>query len=571
MKLSYIWVRDFKGFHKEEFNFSSEFSYNYDEENQVITRHKNIKYIPDFFGESINGVTGIVGKNATGKTNLLELIQYIVYGANNIINSSFVCITEDSQGALLYTSDIDEIANNFGANVKIYKNQLEGLDSIFFSNVFDGRNYNFSKKVLNLSTNSLLRTQFGENVNRNYQNTIKEQIRFFNSNQIQLLKVLQTKDVSEDLDSITPEQIVLTSPIWSNIRRRFTNFQKELSFRRKIEINLEDFIKDYRQKITTSKSKKVFLYYTAFLVFVDVLLNREIYKFKETKVFHTREELDVKLEDLLRPLNSKNSLENLFDYWTGSFAEEINVFFELKRTANFLQELRDDPYWIEAQGKRQDLGKYSNRKIQFQFEYDKKFGRLLNRYLDAVSNQNLVYTIDWLGMSSGHKAFVNLFSKFYSIRNKIDNDNVIITIDEGDLYFHPQWQREFLNSLLVVLPKILECNIQLFLTTHSPFLLSDLPKNNLIFLERNNIELNVIPNSKIDGETFGGNIGELYLDAFFMEGKLLSEFAAHKIQTLVDKINRKEDLSLDDRNLINLIGEDLIRIQINNLLNDSNR
>lgn len=570
MKLSYIWILDFKGFYNEEFNFSSEFLYSYDQSKQVVTRNKNNKYIPNFFGEGITEVTGIVGKNATGKTNLLELIQYIVYGANTIINSSFLCIIENPQGALIYSLNIDDITNNFGAKVVKYKNQIEGFESVFFSNVFDGRNYNFSKKALNLSTNSLLRTQFGENVNRNYQNTIKEQIRFFNSNEIQLIKTLQTNDISEDFDNITPEQIVLTSPIWSNIRRRFTNFQKELSFRRNIEINLEDFIKDYRQKITISKSKKVFLYYTAFLVFVDVLLNREIYKFKETKVFHTREELDMKLEGLLLPLNSKTSLENLFDYWTGSFAEEINVFFELKRTANFLRELRDDPYWIEAQGERQDLGKYSNRKIQFKFEYDKKFGRLLNRYLDAVSNQNLVYTIDWLGMSSGHKAFVNLFSKFYSIRNKIDKDNVIITIDEGDLYFHPQWQREFLNSLLVVLPKILECNIQLFLTTHSPFLLSDLPKNNLIFLERNSIELNVIPNSEIDGETFGGNIGELYLDAFFMQGKLISEFAASKIQELIYKIKNERALSREDEILIESIGDEFIKIEIQNLRNGKN-
>jgi hypothetical protein len=52
---------------------------------------------------------------------------------------------------------------------------------------------------------------------------------------------------------------------------------------------------------------------------------------------------------------------------------------------------------------------------------------------------------------------------------------------------------------------------------------------------------------------------------------LISRFAADKIQKVVDKINTKEKLNSDDEKLIELIGEDLIRIQIKNLLNDPNR
>jgi hypothetical protein len=112
----------------------------------------------------------------------------------------------------------------------------------------------------------------------------------------------------------------------------------------------------------------------------------------------------------------------------------------------------------------------------------------------------------------------------------------------------------------------------LFLTTHSPFLVSDLPKDNLLFVNKNQDgNLSVIPNDEIDGETFGGNIGELFLDAFFMKGSLISHFAASKIQIMVDKIRiQGGQIDVNDRILISVIGDELIRSQLKKLVNDKN-
>jgi hypothetical protein len=149
----------------------------------------------------------------------------------------------------------------------------------------------------------------------------------------------------------------------------------------------------------------------------------------------------------------------------------------------------------------------------------------------------------------------------------------LICIDEGDLYFHPKWQTEFLFKLINILPKLLDKNCQIFLTTHSPFLVSDLPKSNLLFVQKDQDgNLSVIPKEQIEGETFGGNIGELYLDAFFMQGSLISHFAASKIQAIVDKVkDNKTQLTNEDRILIDEIGEQLIKLQIKKILNDTNR
>ena len=73
MELVYIWVEDYKNIQKQGFNFSPKFKCHYDEEKNELTIDENDDYIPDFFGENIN-VTAIVGKNGSGKSNILNVI-----------------------------------------------------------------------------------------------------------------------------------------------------------------------------------------------------------------------------------------------------------------------------------------------------------------------------------------------------------------------------------------------------------------------------------------------------------------------------------------------------------------
>ena len=49
---------------------------------------------------------------------------------------------------------------------------------------------------------------------------------------------------------------------------------------------------------------------------------------------------------------------------------------------------------------------------------------------------------------------------------------------------HPEWQRTFLKDLISFVNKTFQSNrIQIVLTSHSPFLISDLPKESVILLE----------------------------------------------------------------------------------------
>jgi predicted ATP-binding protein involved in virulence len=54
----------------------------------------------------------------------------------------------------------------------------------------------------------------------------------------------------------------------------------------------------------------------------------------------------------------------------------------------------------------------------------------------------------------------------------------IVLIDEIDLHLHPQWQRRVLPALTKTFP-----NCQFIVTTHSPQVLSEVPKESVFILE----------------------------------------------------------------------------------------
>lgn len=173
---------------------------------------------------------------------------------------------------------------------------------------------------------------------------------------------------------------------------------------------------------------------------------------------------------------------------------------------------------------------------------------------DSVSNINV--------LSSGEQHLVHTMqSVLYHILNvnsvhsseveKIKYEYINIIFDEIELYFHPEYQRRFVFELLERLdslkkgthiPKIKGINI--LFCTHSPFILSDIPKQNVLFL-----------GDKKDFKTFGANITTLLANSFFMKN-LIGEFAKNKINEVIKWMTQdKEDIL----KTIRLIDEPILR------------
>lgn len=134
--------------------------------------------------------------------------------------------------------------------------------------------------------------------------------------------------------------------------------------------------------------------------------------------------------------------------------------------------------------------------------------------------------------------------------------SINLILDEIELYFHPQFQQNFIFELLRLLKssklEFIE-NINLIFLTHSPFILSDIPNSNVLKLKNGNPqEFNEFEN------TFGANINDLLANDFFLGNGLIGNFAKDKIQDVIDYINywdkKRENQNFIDSELESKLG-----------------
>jgi predicted ATPase len=167
-------------------------------------------------------------------------------------------------------------------------------------------------------------------------------------------------------------------------------------------------------------------------------------------------------------------------------------------------------------------------------------------------------------LSSGEQQYFNAINTIvYHILN-LDSiqdhySRVNIIFDEIELYFHPEFQRRFISDVLKSLKNLSLENIKevnLLFSTHSPFILSDIPSSNILRLKDGCPQ----SNSK---QTFAANIYDLLKDDFFLEKGVIGEFAKEKINTIL----QKEVIEKEDLKIIDLIGDPLLKGVVNKKAN----
>lgn len=189
-------------------------------------------------------------------------------------------------------------------------------------------------------------------------------------------------------------------------------------------------------------------------------------------------------------------------------------------------------------------------------------------------------------LSSGEMAMLNLYSRFFSIvKSKTKNrgadyylpidanserlaENALIFIDEADMLFHPEWQQKYINSLLSFLKDVYpDTHLQIIIATHSPIMLSDIPKQNVIYLHSENVGDEKwkysVDDSSDHAETFGANIFRLFNDAFFLQEGAIGAFAEEKIKELLKLIDNSANGKKDEiQKQIRLIGDPFLKAKV---------
>ena len=152
--------------------------------------------------------------------------------------------------------------------------------------------------------------------------------------------------------------------------------------------------------------------------------------------------------------------------------------------------------------------------------------------------------ISFNDLSNGERFLIRFIFNLVFYLMKIKKERFLfinILLDEIDLGLHPQWQKKFLNFILNIF-KNYSIKLNIILTSHSTFILSDLPKENIIFLEKGK---QVYPFE--DGkQTFGANIHTLLSHGFFMKEGLMGEFAKEKIQSIINYYEEIKELTKEE-------------------------
>ncbi|HGE8240622.1 TPA: AAA family ATPase, partial [Aeromonas veronii] len=157
--------------------------------------------------------------------------------------------------------------------------------------------------------------------------------------------------------------------------------------------------------------------------------------------------------------------------------------------------------------------------------------------------------IKWNGVSSGQYSALTMYSRLYEFIPK-NAQYINVFIDEGEVFLHPELQRHYVSNIIEFIKKIKQhkSKIKLIVTSHSPLILSDLPKESTNFFGYD-----------IDAEKsfFGANLYDLYSEGFTVN-KTVGEFSYRKIKAISSSIkNKKSDPLLSK--MIDIIGDDFLR------------
>lgn len=192
--------------------------------------------------------------------------------------------------------------------------------------------------------------------------------------------------------------------------------------------------------------------------------------------------------------------------------------------------------------------------------------------------------MDFHHLSSGERQFMHtLCTMVYHINNirtiksttRLRYRKINIVLDEAELCFHPEMQRRFVDALikyLSVTGLTWYCAFHILIVTHSPFILSDIPQCNILYLEEGR---QINGENAITVNPFGANVNDVLAQSFFWTGDLwvnsLKEIEGIVSYLKSDKLV-KDGWNMDkaERFIHRIIGEPIIRKMLEDMLHEKN-
>ncbi len=590
MELVYLWVEKYKNIENEGFNFSPRFRCEYDKDTQkldIVDKEETGEFYPkNFFGDNIN-VTAIVGENGSGKSGLLESFMLTIFNHSNHDMNLFsvrgFCIFYKEKE--FYFKLTPNFFQSYSSQFIDKNNFLKGECD---NNTIMMMHYNYSLDMLSSKfKNSLIANEYDGHI-YDYEttpNNLFSQPKKYNSQ----INIQQT-------NRETQKYMIKSKQEYGeeNIRKIFSDTFRE---NRNIQFIPHSFIlhfdyTNYLEKFTNTSIRKLINNYFREDTFdnIDIeqltKLSYVFFVFQLYSIYTLTPRLFNRLngeyirnQNIVDLLNLINSQDNIYDTLDNTIEEFRNIIegnsliamlgTEIKST---FPSIYETAWYIDyIKGNLGILKKHDVNLFKEKTTIDISLIEELIKNLPSFIEIELYNKedISFSDLSFGEKTTIRLsynimfFLNFYSIKRKI----FYILLDEIDLGLHPEWQKKFFNFILVLIDlisKMLDIRVTIFISSHSPFILSDLPKENVIFLKSGTQD-----NPNIQ-QTFGANIHTLLSHGFFMSDGLMGEFAKWRINDVYNfligeqsNVKTKEEAE----NIINLVGEPLIKRQLEDVYN----
>ncbi|RXJ91894.1 hypothetical protein CRV01_02080 [Arcobacter sp. CECT 8983] len=563
MELVYLWVESYKNIKKQGFNFSPRFDCKYDEEKNELTIDENKDYV-NIFPENIN-ITAIVGENGSGKSSLLK---YIGQFSSLFLNKKFdIFITDPKTYIFIYYSkalkqffilwsilDKVKVTNNTAFNIPCY-----------ILNSFKSDEY--IKLLKEKKFDDITRLALEKRVNSNFNKEC------FSKNINELHEKLFILHYDFSFDRFTyyenDNSSILAVPNKEYDIYQHYNYDKTLVINHIISKNYIDdnkYFEPYKISIEPLGNTVNQFQYKNKLEIKDFILHLiystifNLLKGRHIKINDTNKNIINNPKDLAEFISKH--LKSIEKSFVRQDIKEIPLSYELEDLINYLKILNEN----DLNQIFQIDNTFANINVNTEYLNENNISLLTSLpskffKLKILSTNN----VDYDDLSNGEKAILRIRFYIEKVIQKYKKKNYFILLDEADNELHPEWQKKLLNYLISIFKNRQE-KFHFILTSHSPFIISDLAKENVIFL-KNGREVDV----EID--TFGANIHTLLSHGFFMKDGLMGEFAKEKINEVINFLNNNKSTiksNEEAQNLINIIGEPVIKKQLQKML-DSKR
>lgn len=503
-------------------NLSSKYHFEYDwnDSKKELSISKKINENLIAYSDEIYDIKVVVGENGTGKTTLLNLIGNISSGKEKYDDLTYAVVWEEDGSMWCY-------GNNCKCTGGVsFKESFSPFTTIVYSSDFSKYHEKQAhvENFFDLRTSTLLRQKDNDSI---VQYFLAEEDRIIDF----LIDFSKVKNVEDE------------SILW-----RILNVPPRIIFSFS-EDAVQGEVRDISDK--TNKDDESGIRGNVW----SILRNKCAFSFFDEMLFLALLN-QVKGGEIVK----EDVFESIQDYMKKKHPE---IFGDIKR-------------WVEKNnivkmpivpGGRETYVAMLN--LENDYDMVKEFRDMLRRI-----NSNVLFMPMSLGqpMSFGEKEYMCFFSRLLPILKNLQNkdSSFLLILDEVDRGLHPEWQRLWFTRFIESLDAIsdaygIKINMQLFMATHSPFILSDFADESILKLKRRKEKSGFFSNVKCDynpTKCFGGNIYDIMKDGFFL-GSSIGGFVENKITKMINEINEckaeNHQFSENYESFVNRIGNPILK------------